>query len=149
MSIQHHRCLVVLLMTLSLVNVAYAKNEQPYRVVNMNDIADDGNQNVKFINKKGDCYYFGHALLVSVRNAKIFGMEIPDAPKSKAWDFIIKSKVCQGGDRDMTPYSVKQTLYLAPDTKTIQRKSGSVLIPAGTEFFVFPSEEERKKYFDK
>ncbi|HFW0630169.1 TPA: hypothetical protein ACIAUR_004482, partial [Salmonella enterica subsp. enterica serovar Saintpaul] len=107
------------------------------------------NQNVKFINKKGNCYYFGQALLVSVQNEKIFGVDIPGAPKSKAWDFIIKSKVCQGGDRDKTPYSVKQTLYLAPDTKTIQRKSDSVLIPAGTEFFVFPSEEERKKYFDK
>ncbi|EKE5679271.1 hypothetical protein OV002_005094, partial [Escherichia coli] len=106
-------------------------------------------QNVKFINKKGNCYYFGQALLVSTQNAKIFGVEIPDAPKSKAWNFIIESKVCQGGDRDKTPYSVKQTLYLAPDTKTIQRKSDSVLIPAGTEFFVFPSEEERKKYFDK
>ncbi|HDJ9755122.1 TPA: hypothetical protein PRS18_004356 [Escherichia coli] len=149
MSIQHHRCLVVLLMTFSLINVAYAKNEQPYRVVNMNDIADDGNQNVKFFNKKGNCYYFGQALLVSVKNAKMFGMEIPDAPKSKAWDFIIKSKVCQGGDRDKTPYSVKQTLYLAPDTKTIQRKSDSALIPAGTEFLVFPSEEERNKYFGK
>ncbi|WP_407200166.1 hypothetical protein [Enterobacter asburiae] len=51
MSIKN-RCLVVLMMTFSLVNVAYAKNEQPYRVVNMNDIADDGNQNVKFINKR-------------------------------------------------------------------------------------------------
>ncbi|EKA2676183.1 hypothetical protein OKW79_004486 [Salmonella enterica] len=144
-----HICLVVLMMTFLLVNVADAENEQPYRVVNMSDIADYGNQNVKFINKKGDCYYFGQALLVSVQNAKILGMEIPDAPKSKAWDFIIKSKVCQGGDRDKTPYSVKQTLYLVPDTKTIQRKSDSVLIPAGTEFFVFPSEEERNKYFDK
>ncbi|ELD8955936.1 hypothetical protein RLP73_003980 [Escherichia coli] len=144
-----HRCLVVLMMTFSLVNVASAKNEQPYRVVVMNDIADDDNQNVKFLNKKGDCYYFGQALLVSVQNAKIFGVEIPDAPKSKAWDFIIKSRVCQGGDRDRTPYSVKQTLYLAPDTKTIQRKSGSVLIPAGTEFLVFRSEEERNKYFGK
>lgn len=141
--------LLVLMMTFSFVNVADAKNEQPYRVVNMSDIDEDGNQNVKFINKKGDCYYFGQALLISVQNAKIFGVDIPDAPKSKAWDFIIKSKVCQGGDRDKTPYSVKQTLYLAPDTKTIQRKSDSVLIPAGTEFFVFPSEEERKKYFDK
>ncbi|EDO5210595.1 hypothetical protein DC490_003558 [Escherichia coli] len=144
-----HRCLIVLMMTFSLVNVAFAKNELPYRVVVMNDIADDGNQNVKFINKKGGCYYFGQALLVSVQNAKIFGVEIPDAPKSKAWDFIVKSKVCQGGDRDKTPYSVKQTLYLAPDTKTIQRKTDSVLIPAGTEFLAFPSEEERKKYFDK
>ncbi|HCD3589361.1 TPA: hypothetical protein NBN86_003786 [Klebsiella pneumoniae] len=141
--------LLVLMMTFSLVNVASAKNEQPYRVVNINDIADVGNQSVKFINKKGDCYYFGQALLVSVKNAKILGVEIPDAPKSKAWDFIIKSRVCQGGDRDKAPYSVKQTLYLAPDTKTIQRKSDSVLIPAGTDFFVFPSEEERKKYFDK
>lgn len=77
--------LLVLMMTFSLVNIAYAKNEQPFRVVNMNDIADEGNQ-----------------------------------------------KLC-----------------LAPDTKTIQRKSDSVLIPAGTEFFVFPSEEERKKYFNK
>ncbi|EPB0661515.1 hypothetical protein ACQ92W_004228 [Escherichia coli] len=144
-----HSCLVVLMLTFSLVNVASAKNELPYRVVVMNDIADDGNQNVKFINKKGNCYYFGQALLVSVQNAKIFGVEISDAPKSKAWDFIIKSRVCQGGDRDKTPYSVKQTLYLAPDTKTIQRKSDTVLIPAGTEFFVFPSEEERKKYFEK
>lgn len=144
-----HSCLVVLMMAVSLVNVADAKNEQPYRVVVMNDISDNGNQNVKFINKKGDCNYFGQALLVSEQIAKILGVEIPDAPKSKAWDFIIKSKVCQGGDRDKTPYSVKQTLYLAPDTKTIQRKSDSVLIPAGTEFFVFPSEEERKKYFDK
>lgn len=41
--------LLVLMMTFSLVNVAYAKNEQPFRVVNMNDIADEGNQNVKFI----------------------------------------------------------------------------------------------------
>ncbi|EAS6882758.1 hypothetical protein EA560_21830 [Salmonella enterica] len=144
-----HSCLVVLMMAVSLVNVADAKNEQPYRVVVMNDIFDNGNQNVKFINKKGDCNYFGQTLLVSKQNANILGVEIPDAPKSKAWDFIIKSKVCQGGDRDKTPYSVKQTLYLAPDTKTIQRKSDSVLIPAGTEFFVFPSEEERKKYFDK
>ncbi|EAR6118060.1 hypothetical protein ET015_19905 [Salmonella enterica] len=141
--------LLVLMMAFSLVNVADAKNEQPYRVVNMSDIADDGNQNVKFINKKGNCYYFGQALLISVQNTKIFGVDIPGAPKSKAWDFIITSKVCQGGDSDKTPYSVKQTLYLAPDTKTIQRKSDSVLIPAGTEFFVFPSEEERKKYFDK
>ncbi|EEJ4206650.1 hypothetical protein CSE83_004483 [Salmonella enterica subsp. enterica serovar Javiana] len=141
--------LLVLMMTFSLVNVADAENEQPYRVVNMSDISNDGNQNVKFINKKGNCYYFGQALLISVQNAKIFGVDIPSAPKSKAWDFIIKSKVCQGGDSDKTPYSVKQTLYLAPDTKTIQRKSDSVLIPAGTEFFVFPSEEERKKYFDK
>lgn len=46
--------LLVLMMTFSLVNVAYAKNEQPFRVVNMNDIADEGNQNVKFINKKGN-----------------------------------------------------------------------------------------------
>lgn len=141
--------LLVLMMTFSLVNVVDAKNEQPYRVVNMSDIADDGNQNVKFINKKGNCYYFGQALLISVQNAKIFGVDIPDAPKSKAWDFIIKSKVCQGGDSDKTPYSVKQTLYLAPDTKTIQRKSDSVLIPAGTEFLVFSSEEERNKYFGK
>ncbi|EJY7193773.1 hypothetical protein OGI85_004412 [Salmonella enterica] len=148
MSIKN-RCLVVLMMTFSLVNVAYAKNEQPYRVVNMNDIADDGNQNVKFINKKGGCYYFGQALLVSVKNAKVLGVEIPDAPKSKAWDFIIKSRVCQGGDRDKTPYSVNQTLYLTPDIKTIQRNMYSALIPAGTEFLVFSSEEERNKYFGK
>ncbi|HBT1792667.1 TPA: hypothetical protein L9I89_004458 [Klebsiella pneumoniae] len=141
--------LLVLMMAFSLVNVADAKNEQPYRAVNMSDIADDGNQNVKFINKKGNCYYFGQALLISVQNAKVFGVDIPGAPKSKAWDFIIKSKVCQGGDSDKTPYSVKQTLYLAPDTKTIQRKSDSVLIPAGTEFLVFSSEEERNKYFGK
>ncbi|HBE3121330.1 TPA: hypothetical protein KL507_003694 [Escherichia coli] len=144
-----HSCLVVLMMTFSLVNVAAAKNDQPYRVVNMSDISDDGNQNVKFINKTGSCYYFGQALLVSEQNATILGVEIPDAPKSKAWDFIIINKVCQGSDSDKTPYSVKQTLYLAPDTKTIQRKSYSVLIPAGTEFLAFPSAEERKKYFDK
>lgn len=62
--------LLVLMMTFSLVNFAYAINEQPFRVVNMNDIADEGNQNVKFINKKGNCYYFGQALLVSVQNEK-------------------------------------------------------------------------------
>ncbi|HAZ5675254.1 TPA: hypothetical protein J8D84_003404 [Escherichia coli] len=141
--------LLVLMMTFSLVNIADAKNDQPFRVVNMSDISDDGNQNVKFINKTGGCYYFGQALLISVQNAKILGVEIPGAPKSKAWDFIIKDKVCQGSDSDKTPYSVKQTIYLAPDTKTIQRKSDSVLIPAGTEFLAFPSEEERNKYFDK
>ena len=51
MSIKN-RCLVVLMMTFSLVNVAYAKNEQPYRVVNMNDIADDGNQNLNLLIKR-------------------------------------------------------------------------------------------------
>ncbi len=47
---------------------------------------------IKMLNlliKKGDCYYFGQALLVSVKNAKVLGVEIPDAPKrSKAWDFV-------------------------------------------------------------
>ncbi|EFE6523831.1 hypothetical protein CEF37_004245 [Escherichia coli] len=144
-----YRCFVVLMMAFPLVNFAYAKNEQVYRVLNMNDIVDGGNQGVKFLDKKGSCYYFGQALLVSEKNAKILGVEIPDAPKSKAWDFVISSRVCQGSDHDKTPYSVKQTLYLAPDTKTIHRKSYSALIPAGTEFLVFTSEDERNKYFTK
>ncbi len=59
-----------------------------------------------------------------------------------------KQGVCQGGDRDKTPYSVNQTLYLTPDTKTIrERNMYSALIPAGTEFLVFSSEERKKQIF--
>ncbi len=67
--------------------------------------------------------------------------------KAKHGILLSKAESVRGGDRDKTPYSVNQTLYLTPDTKTIQRNMYSALIPAGTEFLFFSSEEERNKYF--
>ncbi|ECJ5779176.1 hypothetical protein FM788_16130 [Salmonella enterica] len=137
-----YRCLVVFMMMFSLVNVAYSKSEQYHRIVNLTDIVDDGDQIVKFKDKKGECYYFGKAKIVSVENFKIFGMEIPDAPKTKRWDLTIEKKVCEY-------FTYDKILYVVPDEKTIHGRHDSVLIPAGTDFLLFSSEEERKAYFYK
>lgn len=134
------KILLVVMVTIMGMSVSYANSEEYHKVVSMTDIVDDGDQNVKFIDKKGECYYLGKATVVSVENANVFGVEIPDVPESKLWDLKIEKKVCQN-------ISYDQTLYVVPDEKTINRKNNEVLIPAGTEFLVFPSKEELKKHF--
>lgn len=136
------RVFAVFMLTYVGINTCHAKDEQYHAVVNLTDIVDGGDQFVKFKDKKGECYYLGKAKIVSFENFKVFGMEVPDAPKTKLWDFIIERKICYN-------FTYDQILYATPVEKTIHGRHDSVLIPAGTDFLLFSSEEERKAYFYK
>ncbi|MGC0987139.1 hypothetical protein WKH15_21725 [Pantoea agglomerans] len=105
-------------------------------VYNVNSISVEGNQQVKFIDKKGECYYFGEVKQFKVKHDnRVFGVKIGESETNR-YKFYITRKVC----RDMA-YDV--SLFPAP-TKKLWNTNDNTLLSSGTEFRVFSSEEEMK-----
>lgn len=103
-------------------------------VYNVNSISIEGEQQVKFIDKKGECYYFGKVKKLKVKqDSRIFGFKVGEVETNR-YKFTISRKVC----RDMT-YDV--SLFPAP-TKKLWNTNDNTLLSSGTEFRVFSSEEE-------
>lgn len=107
-------------------------------IYNVNSISAEDNQLVKFIDKKGECYYFGEVKrFVGKHDNRVFGFKIGES-EINTYKFSITRKVC----RDMA-YDV--SLFTAP-TKKNWNVNDNTLLSSGTEFRFFSSEEEMANF---
>jgi len=103
-------------------------------VYNVNSISVEGNQQVKFIDKKGECYYFGDVKQFKEKqDNRVFGFKIGESETNR-YKFSITRKVCRDRAYDVS-------LFTAP-TKKIWNTNDNTLLSSGTEFRIFSSEEE-------
>lgn len=125
--------LFLILLFASAPSFAGSDEESNQLVYNVNSIGVEGDQQVKFIDKKGECYYFGEVKqFKGMHDNRVFGFKIGES-EIKSYKFSITRKVCRDKAYDVS-------LFPAP-TKKIWSTNDNTILSSGTEFRVFSSEK--------
>lgn len=124
---------------------AIAADQDHSLIYNVNAIDKYGDQSVRFLDKKGECYYYGQVKATDETKPLTFlGIKYGEQ-KITGYSISVNRKVCRDISYPVS-YIVLPSLRVVTLDNNISSKQSVTLMPAGTEFRLFENQKEAADY---
>lgn len=124
---------------------AIAADQDHSLIYNVNAIDKYGDQSVRFLDKKGECYYYGQVKTTDETKPLTFlGIKYGEQ-KITGYSISVNRKVCRDIAYRVSFIALPSAPVVTLDNN-ISSKQSVTLMPAGTEFRLFENQKEAADY---